>query len=427
MFIPVIRSESTWGSIAIFIAILIGIPFASPIGVNAEVQSFGATDDPIRMLELAVRGNVELNKIREMPFAKLPLSQQQTEQASTILWDQYQRRIRSNRAEEMQSKKIVVGKYTMRFDYKVFGDQPSNGRSLYLSMHGGGGTAPKVNDSQWENQKRLYSLTEGVYVAPRAPTDTWNMWHQAHVDECFARLIENMIVFEDVDPDRVYLLGYSAGGDGVYQLAPRMADRWAAAAMMAGHPNNASPLGLRNIGFTIHVGQNDNGYHRNKIAAKWSEKLANLHSTDPDGYEHHVRIHQGKGHWMDRQDAVALDWMATFTRNLRPQKIVWKQDSVYHHRFYWLAVDPSQVLADSLIVATHHGQSFDIETKDVKKLTLRMDDSMIDFEQPITVTAGEKVLYEGKVTRTLDTLVKTLTERGDPKAVFSAEVKVEVD
>ena len=58
----------------------------------------------------------------------------------------------------------------------------------------------------------------------------------------------------DVDPNRVYIMGYSAGGDGVYQLAPRMADRWAAAAMMAGHPNDASPLGLRNItGFNHHT------------------------------------------------------------------------------------------------------------------------------------------------------------------------------
>ena len=41
------------------------------------------------------------------------------------------------------------------------------------------------------------------------------------------------------------VVGYSAGGDGVYQLAPRMADSWAAAAMMAGHPNGVSPLSLR--------------------------------------------------------------------------------------------------------------------------------------------------------------------------------------
>ena len=46
------------------------------------------------------------------------------------------------------------------------------------------------------------------------------------------------VINEDVNPNKVYLLGYSAGGDGVYQLAPRMADRWAAAAMMADSPIN---------------------------------------------------------------------------------------------------------------------------------------------------------------------------------------------
>ena len=35
-------------------------------------------------------------------------------------------------------------------------------------MHGGGGAPKRVNDSQWENQKRLYKLDEGLYVSPRA-------------------------------------------------------------------------------------------------------------------------------------------------------------------------------------------------------------------------------------------------------------------
>ena len=101
--------------------------------------------------------------------------------------------------------------------------RPQSTGSLYISLHGGGGAPKRVNDRQWTNQKRLYRVEEGVYLAPRAPTDTWNMWHQAHIDGLFYRLIENLIVFEDVDPNRVYLLGYSADGDGVYQLAPRMA------------------------------------------------------------------------------------------------------------------------------------------------------------------------------------------------------------
>ena len=90
-------------------------------------------------------------------------------------------------------------------------------------MHGGGGAPRRVNESQWENQIKLgkaYKPAAGLYVAPRAPTDSWNLWHEGHIDPLFDRLIQNMIVFEGVDPDRVYLMGYSAGGDGVYQLAP---------------------------------------------------------------------------------------------------------------------------------------------------------------------------------------------------------------
>src|SRR5690606_6946618 len=111
-----------------------------------------------------------------------------------------------------------------------------------------------VNDGQWENQKHLYSLKEGIYVAPRAPTNTWDLWHQEHIDSMLRRLIENMVAIEDVNWNRVYLMGYSAGGDGVYQLAPRMSDTWAAAAMMAGHPNETSARGLRNVPFALQVG-----------------------------------------------------------------------------------------------------------------------------------------------------------------------------
>ena len=107
---------------------------------------------------------------------------------------------------------------------------------------------------------------------------------------------EDAILFEDVNPNQVYIMGYSAGGDGVYQLAPRMADQLAAAAMMAGHPNNASPLGLRNIGFTLHMGGQDKAYNRNGIARQWKQKLADLQENDPEGYRHEVTIHEKYGH-----------------------------------------------------------------------------------------------------------------------------------
>ena len=189
--------------------------------------------------------SAERRPIDTQDFARLPLTRNEAAQIRDRLWTDYRRRIRTERAAEMNDRVLRHGEHKLRFSYRVLGDPPADGRSLFISMHGGGGAPARVNDRQWENQKNLYTPDEGVYLTPRAPTNEWNLWHQTHIDPLFDRLISNLVVFENVNPNRVYLMGYSAGGDGVYQLAPRMADRWAAAAMMAGHPNEASPLGLR--------------------------------------------------------------------------------------------------------------------------------------------------------------------------------------
>ena len=362
--------------------------------------------------------------IDKQPFAVVPLTKADAETAQQLLWDDHIKYIRQSRAAEMKDRRLRDGKLDMPFFYEVFGDKPKTGRSLFISMHGGGNAPKQLNDQQWENQKRLYRPAEGVYLAPRAPTNTWNLWHEPHIDRLFARLIEDLIVFEDVDPNRVYIMGYSAGGDGVYQLAPRVADRLAAAAMMAGHPNDASPLGLRNIGFAIHVGALDGGYNRNKVAAEWGKKLDDLQKADPDGYVHVVKLHERKSHWMDREDAEAVPWMSKFTRDPLPKRVVWKQSGTTHARFYWLAVGPDDQKAGAEIVAGYTGQTITVETKDVTRLLVRLNDRMMDLDKPIRIIASSKEVFSGTVSRTVATLARTLAEYGDPAAVFSAETEL---
>lgn len=363
--------------------------------------------------------------IANQPFSQTPLTREDAQRAADLLWQDHAARLRVERADEMNAKELKLGERKMPFSLQKFGEKPAGGRSLYISMHGGGNAPARVNDQQWENQKRLYKLDEGVYVAPRAPTNTWNLWHEAHIDKLFDRLIENLIVLEEVDPNRVYLLGYSAGGDGVYQLAPRMADRLAAAAMMAGHPNETSPLGLRNLPFTIHVGGLDAGYKRNDVAREWEKKLAELHKADPAGYTHLVQLHEGKPHWMDREDAVAIPWMAKHTRNPLPDKIVWKQDDVTHTRFYWLAAEAGDFVDRAEIVARRDGQAFELESKGFRKVSVRLCDKLCDLDQPVTVSAGGNSLFAGPLNRTIAVLAKTLAERGDPQSVYCSETTVE--
>lgn len=342
-----------------------------------------------------------------------------------LLWQAHEQRIRATRQAELDARVIEIDGMRMRFSYATFGEAPESGHALYISMHGGGGAPKEVNDQQWENQKRLYEPAEGIYLAPRAPTDTWNLWHQAHVDRFFDRILEDFIVLKGVDPDRIYLMGYSAGGDGVYQLAPRMADRFAAAAMMAGHPNETQADGLRNLPFTLHMGAEDAAYDRNKVAASWKQRLAELRAADPQGYLHHVELHEGKGHWMDRQDAVAVPWMAQHTRPHRPQRIVWLQDDVTHRRYYWLAVDHAQ--PSSKVVVSRHGNRFTIEQADgVESLKIRLDASMVDFGEDVVVLQGERELHRARVQPQLQVMRQTLQERGDPRGIYSAEIQVDL-
>lgn len=359
-------------------------------------------------------------------IATIALTKAEAEQAKSLLWNDHAAHVRATRTEEMKAGQIAIDGRTLRFEKRVYGEKPESGHSLFISMHGGGGAPTRVNDSQWRNQLRLgdsYRPKEGIYVAPRAPTDTWNLWHEAHIDGLFDRLIQNFIVLEGVNPNRVYLMGYSAGGDGVYQLAPRFADRLAAAAMMAGHPNEASPLGLRNIGFALHMGALDGMYDRNKVAREWSDKLAALRADDPDGYAHQVGIHEGKTHWMELEDRVAIPWMEGFTRNPWPAVIVWRQDDVIHDRFYWLTVPRAEARASDEIRARQDGHTITLQSNRALSVTLALDDALLDLDKPITVkTKDDQILFDGRATRTIAALHQSLTNRGQKPLMAAALV-----
>ncbi len=365
----------------------------------------------------------------DLVIDELALARDDAERLAEKVGGAHHNHVKRTRADEVANKSITIGDHTLRYLVRAFGDPDSAGRPLWISLHGGGGAPAEVNDRQWQNQIGLYEPAEGVYVAPRAPTDTWNLWHQGHVDALLGRLIENMVAFEGVDPDRVYLLGYSAGGDGVYQLAPRMADRFAAASMMAGHPNEAQPDGLRNLPFAIFMGADDGAYNRNEVARRWGDALGALRDADPAGYPHRVTIYPGLGHWMDGRDAEALPWMLERRRDAWPERVVWHQDDVVHERFYWLAVRPGDAVKGRRVAASVDGQTIAIDTtggEPPDRLTLRLRDGLVDLDEPVRVTVDGAVVFEGAVLRTIACAWISHEGRYDPRAVATAMLEIDL-
>lgn len=411
--------------ITLVVVFLFVLNLGGRIANAQEVASGAQSKEAVNALRVWLKDQKALElAVESQAFAKVPLTKDDATEAKKALAEYRLGKLKKQRAKEVEERQITLGDKQMKFDIKKFGERPSNGWSLFISMHGGGGAPARVNDAQWRNQKVLYQPKEGLYVAPRAPTNTWNLWHEPHVDKMFDRLIENLVAIEGVNWNRVYLMGYSAGGDGVYQLAPRMADRWAAAAMMAGHPNGVTPHGLRNLPFALFMGGKDAAYKRNEIAERWKKKLADLQKQDPDGYTHFVKIFPQYGHWMNREDAIAVPWMAKHTRNPMPRKIVWKQSGLKYPQSYWLGVEPADQKKGSLITAEVEGQTISIASDDVDQVIVLLTDQLVDLEQPITIVSGSNTLFQGKVQRTVQTLVETINARHDPNLCFASRVKV---
>lgn len=322
--------------------------------------------------------------------------------------------LKTERAAEVAAKSITLGDKTLLWLEKEFGSAADGKRSLWISMHGGGGTTAEVNDQQWRNQITLYQPEEGIYIAPRAPTNAWNMWHEGHIDPLFDRLIADMVATRGVDPDKVYLMGYSAGGDGVWQLAPRMADRFAAASMMAGHPGDTSLLSLRDLPFAIFMGGEDAAYDRNKLAAQKSEELDALQKADPKGYEHISRIYPGLPHWMNLKDAESVPWMAKHIRNPWPHKIVWVQDDVTHDQFYWLEIPSGSAKAGRKITATVQGNEISLDGDVPPGITLHLSDALVNLDTAVTVKVNGSQKFQGIVKRTESAILAALKSRPDP-------------
>ena len=344
----------------------------------------------------------------------------------SLAWDDVCKARAESAAEELAAKKIVIGGKTLKWMEKNFGDAPDGRHSLWITMHGGGEGTEEENDRNWKGYYGRYEFPPGgINVAPRAPANTWNMWHIQEVDGLFDRLIADMVLRRGVDPARVYLIGYSAGGDGVYQLAPRLADRFAAAGMCAGHPNDVTPEGLRNLPFFLYMGGDDSAYNRNTVVREFSAKIDVLQAADPAGYVHRLTVYPGLQHNMQGREAEMIPRMTPLAREAWPKRVVWKQSGgATHTRFYWLERAPEAVRPNEIYAARVEGQTISIETPSTGNLTLRLSNALLDLDRPVRVMAGGRAIFEGRVARSFAAVVQSLREREDPELAATALLPV---
>ncbi len=347
------------------------------------------------------------------------------------------------------------------------GEKPKNGWPLVIAMHGGGGTGDKlenphawpVNTGEWQTQVKLsigLYPTGATYFVPRMVDDNQGRWWKEFNHTAFTAMIRHAILFWDVDPNRIYMLGISEGGYGTETLACRYPDRLAAANGMAcGEGTSIHVENLRNLPFRTDTGENDTMFGRITNANAKHKLLEELREKDPGGYINHLEIQKGKGHGIDYKPGP--EWLFQHTRTPHPARVTYtlfEHDKAKNKGAYWLqatsdlekkvihldgiidkatntvtitadatvgdekvqAADGQQALADSGPTAPASGL----------KLRIWLHESLLDLSKPVTITINGKQVSAIVPKPQLSILCESIMAFGDPEFAYPCHVDVVV-
>jgi membrane-associated protease RseP (regulator of RpoE activity) len=78
------------------------------------------------------------------------------------------------------------------------------------------------------------------------------------------------------------------------------------------------------------------------------------------------------------------------------------------------------------ISITRKGNRFEARTRGIGAFTILLAPEMIDFDQPVTVVVNGKSAFQGRVERSVETLLRRAARDNDRSMLFGAELAVQV-
>ncbi len=193
------------------------------------------------------------------------------------------------------------------------------------------------------------------------------------------KLIRQLLVHGDVDPNKVFLMGYSHGGYGAFMQGTEMPDLFAAIHASAGAPMDydAKPRNLRNTPFTFMIGTQDNAYGRlNKC--KWLDGyLKKLRGGRTDIYPGGMELKESGHTGLPDRDKIGEMYAAV--RNPVPRRLAWTPGGIRTY-FDWLHLPGG---TGGEIEAVCENNQITVTCSKIATLDLLLDERLIDYGRPV--------------------------------------------
>lgn len=320
-------------------------------------------------------------------------------------------------------KKVRFDEHVSPYTVKTVGTRPANGWGLFIAMHGGGGAPQELNDSQWKHMQIYYrdhpEAGGYIYLALRAPNNSWNGFYTSYTYPLVANLVCQFLLFGDVDPNKVFLMGYSHGGYGAFAIGPKMPDRFAAIhASAAAFANGAVADTLRNTVFTCMVGEKDTAHGRIKHCLNLNAEVQRLRVGRTDIYPVTVQVIADHPHsGLPDRDSIAEMYPAV--RNPVPRELTWVMTDKVVTDFFWLRV-PAPEKKERIDAACRENTLTVTTSSNVPSASILLDERLVDFTKPVKLVLNGKTTTQ-KLEPSLRKLCETLQRRGDPDLAFTAE------
>ncbi len=326
--------------------------------------------------------------------------------------------------QDFDARQVRFENHLSPYTVKTVGTRPTNGWALFIAMHGGGNAPQELNDSQWRHMQIYYrdhpEAGGYIYVALRAPDNTWNGFYTGYVYPLIQNLLLQFQLFGDVDSNKQFIMGYSHGGYGAFAIGPKMPDYFAAIHASGGAPaDGAGPITLRNTVFSCMLGSKDTMYGRYDRIREFEQEVKKLRGDRTDIYPVSVSIIPDHPHsGLPDRDKIAEMYPAV--RNPVPRELTWRLSDGVIRDFFWLHA-PAPVSSGEIRVTCRDNRLTATVTTNLTAATILLDSRLIDFQQPVTLELNGQT-SRCKLQPSLRTLCVTLQRRGDPELAFTTEL-----